>query len=179
MIEIKNVTKIYKDKEREVKAVDDVSLNIKEGEIFGVIGYSGAGKSTLIRMINGLEVPTTGEVIVDGEKIDPTDKKKLQRQRSRIGMIFQGYNLLKTATVLENVMLPLKLEGLEKNLPNSDRKSISESWICGNKKIAIRQNFQAVSVSASQSRVLWHMSRRFYCPMRQRARLILKRRNRF
>ena len=71
MIEIKNVTKIYKDKEREVKAVDDVSLNIKEGEIFGVIGYSGAGKSTLIRMINGLEVPTTGEVIVDGEKIDP------------------------------------------------------------------------------------------------------------
>lgn len=59
MIEIKNVTKIYKDKEREVKAVDDVSLNIKEGEIFGVIGYSGAGKSTLIRMINGLEVPTT------------------------------------------------------------------------------------------------------------------------
>ena len=66
MIEIKNVTKIYKDKEREVKAVDDVSLNIKEGEIFGVIGYSGAGKSTLIRMINGLEVPTTGEVIVDG-----------------------------------------------------------------------------------------------------------------
>lgn len=116
MIEIKNVTKIYKDKEREVKAVDDVSLNIKEGEIVGVIGYSGAGKSTLIRMINGLEVPTTGEVIVDGEKIDPTDKKKLQRQRSRIGMIFQGYNLLKTATVLENVMLPLKLEGLEKEL---------------------------------------------------------------
>lgn len=116
MIEIKNVTKIYKDKEREVKAVDDVSLNIKEGEIFGVIGYSGAGKSTLIRMINGLEVPTTGEVIVDGEKIDPTDKKKLQRQRSRIVMIFQGYNLLKTATVLENVMLPLKLEGLEKEL---------------------------------------------------------------
>ena len=116
MIEIKNVTKIYKDKEREVKAVDDVSLNIKEGEIFGVIGYSGAGKSTLIRMINGLEVPTTGEVIVDGEKIDPTDKKKLQRQRSRIGMIFQGYNLLKTATVLENVMLPLKLKGLEKEL---------------------------------------------------------------
>ena len=110
MIEIKNVTKIYKDKEREVKAVDDVSLNIKEGEIFGVIGYSGAGKSTLIRMINGLEVPTTGEVI------DPTDKKKLQQQRSRIGMIFQGYNLLKTATVLENVMLPLKLEGLEKEL---------------------------------------------------------------
>ena len=75
MIEIKNVTKIYKDKEREDKAVDDVSLNIKEGEIFGVIGYSGAGKSTLIRMINGLEVPTTGEVIVDGEKIDPTERR--------------------------------------------------------------------------------------------------------
>ncbi|WP_334116891.1 methionine ABC transporter ATP-binding protein [Ligilactobacillus sp.] len=116
MIEIRNVTKIYKDKEREVKAVDNVSLNIEEGEIFGVIGYSGAGKSTLIRMINGLEVPTTGEVIVDGERIDPTDKKKLQQQRSKIGMIFQGYNLLKTATVLENVTLPLKLEGLEKSL---------------------------------------------------------------
>lgn len=116
MIEIRNVTKVYKDKEREVKAVDNVSLNIKEGEIFGVIGYSGAGKSTLIRMINGLEVPTTGEVIVDSEKIDPTDKKKLQQQRSKIGMIFQGYNLLKTATVLENVTLPLKLEGLEKDL---------------------------------------------------------------
>ena len=178
MIEIKNVTKIYKDKEREVKAVDDVSLNIKEGEIFGVIGYSGAGKSTLIRMINGLEVPTTGEVIVDGEKIDPTDKKKLQRQRSRIGMIFQGYNLLKTATVLENVMLPLKLEGLEKELAEQ-RSEKYLRIVDGNKKTAIRQNFQAVSVSASQSRVLWHMSRRFYCPMRQRARLILKRRNRF
>ena len=178
MIEIKNVTKIYKDKEREVKAVDDVSLNIKEGEIFGVIGYSGAGKSTLIRMINGLEVPTTGEVIVDGEKIDPTDKKKLQRQRSRIGMIFQGYNLLKTATVLENVMLPLKLEGLEKELAEQRSEKYLRIVDLWNKKIAIRQNFQAVSVSASQSRVLWHMSRRFYCPMRQRARLILKRRNR-
>lgn len=151
MIEIKNVTKIYKDKEREVKAVDDVSLNIKEGEIFGVIGYSGAGKSTLIRMINGLEVPTTGEVIVDGEKIDPTDKKKLQRQRSRIGMIFQGYNLLKTATVLENVMLPLKLEGLEKDLPNSDRKSISESWICGNKRSLSGRTFRR-SASARRNR---------------------------
>lgn len=116
MIEIRNVTKVYRDKDREVTAVDNVSLSIEEGEIFGVIGYSGAGKSTLIRMINGLEVPTEGEVVVDGERIDPLDKKKLQQQRSKIGMIFQGYNLLKTATVLENVTLPLKLEGLEKSV---------------------------------------------------------------
>ena len=91
------------------EAVRGVSLEIVEGEIFGIVGKSGAGKSTLLRLINLLERPERGSVIVDGEELTALDKRGLRQARRRIGMIFQGFNLLQNATVFENVAFPLRL----------------------------------------------------------------------
>ena len=91
------------------EAVRGVSLDILEGEIFGIVGKSGAGKSTLLRLINLLERPERGSVIVDGEELTALDKRGLRQARRRIGMIFQGFNLLQNATVFENVAFPLRL----------------------------------------------------------------------
>ncbi len=99
MIELRNVRKIFKTKESEVKALDDVSLKIEDGDIYGIIGFSGAGKSTLIRTINALEVPTSGQVLVDDEDINALRKSELRKKRKKIGMIFQQFNLLETKTV--------------------------------------------------------------------------------
>ncbi|MGO3115934.1 methionine ABC transporter ATP-binding protein [Enterococcus pseudoavium] len=112
MIELKKVSKVYQQKKRRIEAVKEVDLTIEQGEIFGVVGYSGAGKSTLIRMINFLEPPTSGEIVINGQNLRELTKKELLLTRRKIGMIFQGYNLLSTATVYENVAKPLKLEGL-------------------------------------------------------------------
>ncbi|HXO75314.1 MAG TPA: ATP-binding cassette domain-containing protein, partial [Puia sp.] len=95
-------------------ALTDVSLEIAEGEIFGVIGSSGAGKSTLIRCINLLERPTTGNVIVGGQDLVSLSSRELTRTRRRIGMIFQHFNLLSSRTVFENVAFPLELSGTPK-----------------------------------------------------------------
>jgi D-methionine transport system ATP-binding protein len=95
-----------------VFALDNLSLEIPRGEIFGVIGRSGAGKSTLIRLINGLERPTNGRVIVDGVEIDALSEKELRPVRRSIGMIFQHFNLLSSRTVFDNVALPLEVAGV-------------------------------------------------------------------
>lgn len=116
MIELKQITKQFHVNGDTITALDDVSLTIEKGEIFGIIGRSGAGKSTLIRMINLLERPTTGVVEIEGQDITQLKKKELSSLRQRIGMIFQHYNLLKTATVEENVAIPLRLEGLGKQV---------------------------------------------------------------
>ena len=94
MITIKNVKKIFSTKQGNVTAVTDVNLEIKEGEIFGVIGYSGAGKSTLIRMLNGLEIPTDGSVTVANKQVSHIKGSELRKARQEIGMIFQHFNLL-------------------------------------------------------------------------------------
>ncbi|MFL6517425.1 MAG: ATP-binding cassette domain-containing protein, partial [Bacillus sp. (in: firmicutes)] len=94
MISIKNVQKIFPSKQGQLRAVDDVNLEIQEGEIFGVIGYSGAGKSTLIRMLNGLELPTDGTVTVAGRVISKIKGSELRKARQEISMIFQHFNLL-------------------------------------------------------------------------------------
>jgi D-methionine transport system ATP-binding protein len=95
----------------EVRAVDDVSLEIRAGEVFGVIGYSGAGKSTLVRLINALEVPTGGSVEVGGTRITGLPEAKLRPVRAGIGMIFQQFNLLRSRTVAGNVAYPLEVAG--------------------------------------------------------------------
>lgn len=92
-------------------ALDGVSLNVKKGEILGIIGRSGAGKSTLIRCLNGLERPDSGEVFIEGREIGRLGERELQPLRRRIGMVFQHFNLLSAKTVEENVALPLKIEG--------------------------------------------------------------------
>lgn len=109
MIEIKNLTKIYATQGQEVLALDDVSLTVKKGEIFGIIGLSGAGKSTLIRCINMLEKPTRGSITVDGSEITSLGKQELRLARQKIGMIFQQFNLLSSRTVFDNVMFPLEI----------------------------------------------------------------------
>lgn len=114
MIELKNVSKIFKSKDNEVKALDGVDLTIEDGDIYGIIGFSGAGKSTLIRTINALEVPTSGQVLVNGEDINKLSKAQLRGKRKKIGMIFQQFNLLETKTVYENIALPLVLNHVPK-----------------------------------------------------------------
>ena len=109
MIEIKNLTKIYTTPTQEILALDDVSLQVEKGEIFGIIGLSGAGKSTLVRCINMLEKPTRGSILVGDWEITALDKKDLRIARQKIGMIFQHFNLLSSRTVLENVMFPLEI----------------------------------------------------------------------
>lgn len=113
MISIKNVQKIFPSKQGQLTAVDDVNLEIQEGEIFGVIGYSGAGKSTLIRMLNGLELPTDGTVTVAGRLISKIKGAELRKARQEISMIFQHFNLLWSRTVSENIAFPLEIAGIK------------------------------------------------------------------
>lgn len=114
MILLKNLNKIYNTKAGEVEALKDVTLNIKKGEIYGIIGFSGAGKSTLVRCINFLEKPTSGEVIVDEKNLGTLSNKELRVERKKIGMIFQHFNLMKSRTVFENIAYPLKGKGYSK-----------------------------------------------------------------
>lgn len=114
MITISDVKKIYQSKAGPISAVDGVNLAVKEGEIFGVIGYSGAGKSTLIRMLNGLEVPTEGTINVGGRAVSTIKGKKLREARQSIGMIFQHFNLLWSRTVIDNIQFPLEIAGVPK-----------------------------------------------------------------
>ena len=114
MIEIHHLTKIYSDGQRELRALDDVSLQIKPGEIFGIIGLSGAGKSTLVRCINMLERPQAGQVLVNGVEMTALSKGDLRTARQKIGMIFQHFNLLSSRTVFRNVAFPLEITGVPK-----------------------------------------------------------------
>ncbi len=113
--QLNHVTKIFADKNTKVTAVDDVNLEIQEGEIFGIIGMSGAGKSTLVRTLNRLEEISSGEVIFNGKNLQALSSKELRAARKEIAMIFQGFHLLNQKTVLQNVVLPLKLAGVSKN----------------------------------------------------------------
>lgn len=116
MIELKNVSKTFYKHTGAIHALSDVSLQVDEGQIFGVIGSSGAGKSTLIRCINLLEKPTGGEVIVDGRRLLDLSQRQLAKERRQIGMIFQHFNLLSSRTVHENVAFPLELIGASKDV---------------------------------------------------------------
>ena len=114
MITIKQVKKIYPSKQGRITAVDDVNLEVNDGEIFGVIGYSGAGKSTLIRMLNGLETPTEGSITVAGREVSRIKGPELRKARQEISMIFQHFNLLWSRTVRENIAFPLEIAGIKK-----------------------------------------------------------------
>ena len=112
MIELRHIVKRFESKAGTVTAVNDVSLHIDKGEVFGIIGFSGAGKSTLVRCINLLERPTSGEVLIDGTDITKLAAKELRGVRQKIGMIFQHFNLMPSRTVYENIEMPLKLTNL-------------------------------------------------------------------
>ena len=116
--ELKNITKIYRNDGTEFIALKNVSAEIYEGEIFGIIGMSGAGKSTLVRTLNRLEEIDEGEILFLGNDIGKLKAAQLRKVRQSISMIFQGFNLLMQKNVLENVMMPLKIAGI----PKQERK---------------------------------------------------------
>lgn len=110
MIELRNVTKSFLQGRSAVTALDDVSLTIEDHEMFGIVGESGSGKSTLLRLINQLEAPSSGTVLVDGEDLGALTPRALRERRRGIGMVFQQFNLLGNSTVFNNVARPLRLQ---------------------------------------------------------------------
>lgn len=113
-IEVRHLTKIFTSKDAKVDALKDISLEIEQGDIYGIIGMSGAGKSTLVRCLNYLEKPTKGEVLVDGKELGAMSEKELLKQRKDIAMIFQHFNLLMQKNVVDNVSFPLLIQGVKK-----------------------------------------------------------------
>lgn len=109
MIELQDIHKSFTRKGRTIQALKGVSLKVEKGDIFGVIGYSGAGKSTLLRMVNYLERPTKGRVLVGGQALDELTPSQLRAEKKKIGMIFQHFNLLESKTVYDNIAIPLVL----------------------------------------------------------------------
>ena len=153
MINIEHLDKTYHLKNADVHAVDDVSLHIESGQIYGVIGYSGAGKSTLVRCLNFLEIPDSGSIEIEGfGKVNASQgsldisQKKLRELRRSIGMIFQHFNLLDRSTVFDNVAYPLKYTGLSKQqieirvdelldlVDLADKKHVYPSQLSGGQK---------------------------------------------
>lgn len=130
MIQLEHIDVTFQQKKRQIQAVKDVTLHIQEGDIYGIVGYSGAGKSTLVRVINLLQVPTSGKIIVDGDVL--FDKKvtltaeQLRRKRQDIGMIFQHFNLMSQLTAEENVAFALKHSGLSKEEKRAKVRTLLE-----------------------------------------------------
>lgn len=123
------VSKSFGEKNAEVKAIDNVSLSIYEGEIFGIIGMSGAGKSTLVRTLNRLEDVTEGDIFFFEKNLGKLSNKELRKVRQSMAMVFQSFNLLMQKTVLDNVMLPLKISG--KNKKNQRQKALEMLKVVG------------------------------------------------
>lgn len=146
MIQIRNLSKVYHTKKGTVKAIDNVSLTIQEGEIFGIVGYSGAGKSSLLRCINLLERPTSGTILVDGKNLTSLRSEELRRARLKIGMIFQHFYLISQKTVFENIAFALKaakvptqqikdrVERLLDLVGLSDKRDVYPSQLSGGQK---------------------------------------------
>jgi D-methionine transport system ATP-binding protein len=105
IIDLNNITVDFKDGENQVKAVTDVDLQVEKGDIYGIVGYSGAGKSTLVRVINLLQPPTSGKVSVNNQDLLALKPEQLRQARTKIGMIFQHFNLMKSRTILGNVSI--------------------------------------------------------------------------
>ena len=124
MIEVSNLSKIYKTKKGDVNALLDVNLHVEKSDIFGIIGMSGAGKSTLIRCIGLLEEPTTGKITIDGVDMTTLKGKEKLRLRRQIGTIFQGYHLLMQRTVAGNLSFPMELAGISKEKRQEKIKSL-------------------------------------------------------
>lgn len=145
MIELNKVVKTFKTKKGDITAVDNVDLKIDKGSIYGVIGFSGAGKSTLIRMFNGLESPTEGEVIIDNVNMGNLNKSQLRKKRQKISMIFQHFNLLWSRTVQDNIAFPLEIAGVPK-------REIKEKTIALIKRVGLegRENAYPSQLSGGQ-----------------------------
>ena len=142
---IQNVCKTFSAKEGEVQALKNVNLSIGSGDIFGIIGMSGAGKSTLVRCMNFLEVPSEGQVLIDGKSLGDFSEKELRKEREKIGMIFQHFNLLMQKNILENVCFPLYIQGKKK--PEARKKALELLEIVG---LADKANAYPAQLSGGQ-----------------------------
>lgn len=116
MIKITDIKKTYKSKDGDVHALENINLNIDQGDIYGIIGPSGAGKSTLIRIINLLEKPTSGQILIDGIDLMGLTKKELREERKEVGMIFQNFNLMNNSTVSQNIAFPMVISHIDKDI---------------------------------------------------------------
>lgn len=146
MIEVKNLVKEYQTPDGVISAIDDISFDVKEGEVYGIIGLSGAGKSTVVRCLNFLEKPTSGEIKVDGELLNDLSPEELLKSRQNIGMIFQHFNLFEQQTVYDNIAFPLEILGLSKGeieervldmldfVGLTERKNVYPSQLSGGQK---------------------------------------------
>ena len=114
IVSLKGMGKVFHTKNGDVKALDNINLDINRGEIFGIIGLSGAGKSTLVRCINYLEIPTEGDVFFEGKGLKGMSELQIRRVRRDMGMIFQQFNLLSQRNILDNVCFPLEISGVPK-----------------------------------------------------------------
>lgn len=122
ILETENLKKYYDMGEIQVKALDGITLSVKKGEFLAIVGTSGSGKSTLLHMLGGLDIPTSGKVVVDGKDISKMAKDELAIfRRRKIGFVFQNYNLLPLMNVYENIVLPIKLDGVK-----PDRKYVEQ-----------------------------------------------------
>lgn len=126
IVRIRSLNKTFTGRAGKVTALDGIDLDIRRGEIFGIIGLSGAGKSTLVRCINFLEKPTAGTVTVDGQELGSLSKKQLLEARRSMGMIFQQFNLLQQRTALQNICFPLEIAGTSKADAEKHAKELLE-----------------------------------------------------
>ena len=127
IIQIRNLGKEFKTANGPVRALNDINLDINQGEIFGIIGLSGAGKSTLVRCINYLEEPTSGRVIFEGKNLSAMKEKEKRLARQSMGMIFQQFNLLAQRNVLQNVCFPMEANGVKQKEAKAKAKELLTS----------------------------------------------------
>ena len=123
-IELQSVRKVYPVQSGEVVALDNINLQIRKGDIFGIIGLSGAGKSTLIRCVNRLDTPTEGRILIDGQNVLEMDKKQLRAMRRKVSMIFQQFNLLMQQSVEKNIRYPMEIAGVPRARINERVKEL-------------------------------------------------------
>lgn len=175
MITFQNVQKVYEKDGQSLVALQDINLHINKGDIFGFIGYSGAGKSSLIRLVNQLEKPSSGAVIIDGQNIAHQTPAEIRAHKRSIGMIFQHFNLLETKTVAQNIAMPLVLLGLDKNEISQRVDSILEYVELSDKKINTQVNYLVGKNNAWVLPVPLSITHKFCCVMKPHLPLTRKR----
>ena len=164
IIQLKHLTKRFGSGDGQVRALEDISIDIQAGEIFGVIGLSGAGKSTLVRCINLLERPTGGEVVVDGQDMMRLSPRQLREARKSIGMIFQGFHLLMQRTALDNVCFPLELAGTPRREAAARAQELLELVDLGGRAAA----YPAQLSGGQRQRAIWPPCPTVWTPLRAR-----------
>ncbi len=175
MIELRDISVCFKQKEKEIQAVDSVDLTIEKGDVYGIVGYSGAGKSTLVRVMNLLQKPTAGEVIVNQTNLSQLSPKELRKERKAIGMIFQHFNLMESRTIFDNVDFSLKYSGKSKQERRQKVNELLELVGLEEKHLRILNNCRGGKNNEWQSHELWQMNLKCCYAMKQLVHLIRKR----